>query len=787
MALDQPFSPGPNALSSPIPGDPGGQASPPVAAAPPDAGRAPASAPMPQASSPDRAPAKSDNPADEFNSVSPADLSEMNAGPPGQNPADEFSGKNVEGTFLGMKARVTDSGVPQIYVPRTKSWHDVNDNDGGIWKQMAKGIYSAVESLPETAAAMGSSLIPGGGVGGTIARSAIAGGAAAIGRSTGLSEHLVNMAYNPKDFFILKKIAGVQGQPGAVSAGLTTAIGQSAAEALGGINSSGAAKAAGKAQTDQSVLSILQQGKPLEQAAMDAGIPVRGTQIASQLPGGGDAAALEKGMAGGQYGAVNQSQIQLANQQQAQSIGESIDRLVNKVAPNVDFDNMDIAKITGEGGQRINFADRVENNMHQNLSANRSAVSALAKDRQFDPSPIVNSFESSIKSLLPINKGIVKPDGSVSMQAFMDTAKQQGYSDQSLSKFASSYFDLKNAISRDAPGLSTPMGGQDPGSFQPATGSQMYNPSVPQDPTASALIPHGEAGDAQAGITFKQLTAFTDRIQDLAFSNGKDTQFTRALGNAATAAKGLEDDVTAQMFKENGQASMAQRVINQKESYSSLVGDLRQVSNLVSQNPDNAARIVFNAPLSTVKRVLPALSDQQRQEIAGSLLMNSAYEDISKVPATNMISSVNADSIRSQFFGTQEARAKSELIFGDAAPDLENILHTARMIQGPAGASEKASTNGALSILRVIPRMMTKGVPLDKLGVVLNSVFSDNPTAKEIINTSLSDMIVKQEQALGKSMRSAKTAAATARFFNSAPVRAGAAGVANFGRNEVAN
>lgn len=778
--LDQP-----SGIKDPIPNEEQSQVTPPAAAPQPQPTQA-----QPQ-NDMDRQPAgfdagRASQFAKQYQKTSFTSSPSQNTQQPQQSAQPEsFDGKEVEGKFFGMKARVTAEGVPQIYIPRTKSWQAVNEHDGGIWKQVAKGIYSANESIPETAASVAANLIPGEGMVAGGVRALTAGGTAAAGRMSGISEYLAqNLFENPKDFFILKKIAGVDGEPGAVSSGLTTGLAQGAMEVAGGFAKSSAAKSADQAQTNQTVLNILQQGKALEKAAQDSGIPVRGTQISSQLPGGGDASAMESRMAGGQYGPVNQAQIQIANQQQAQSVGDAVDRVIKKVAPNVDFDNMDIKAITGKAGQRLNFADRVEQNMQQNLSANRSAVDKIARDRQFDARPIVDSFESQIKTLLPFHKGLVKSDGSVDMQAFMDIAKQEGYSDQSLGKFAQSYYSLKNSIAREASALSQEIGAPQPG--QNSTMGPAFNPGTPQIPSSSALIPQGKAGDAVAGITFKQLSAFTDRVQDMAFANGKDTQFTRAIGKVASAAKGMEDDVTSQLFKENGQEAMAQRVINQKESYAATIGDLRTVSQNVSMNPDNAARIVFNSPLSTIKRVLPALSDQNRREIAGSLLLNSAYEDISKIPATNMISSVNADSIRNQFFGTAEARAKSDLIFGDASPDIENILHVARMVQGAGtGSSEQAAMSGAGKILKIIPRMMTKGVPLDKLGVLLNSVFSDNPTAKDIINTSLSDMIVKQENNLSSSVRSAKTASAYSSLFNNPVSKTGGSAASNFIKNEI--
>ena len=540
MALDQPFAPGPNALTNPIPGESQGNAPVPSVARGPAAAQgqpmpsapAPSAQPNPPQASPDDALLK------ELNGTDPGLLDELNQGPPkaGTDPND-FTGKKVEGTFMGMKARVTAGGDAQFYSPRFDKWMSFSENGAGdIWKKVAHGIYSAVESIPETAASVAANLIPGEGAIPGAGRAIGAGVAAGVGRASGLSEYVVSHLYNPKDFYILKKIAGVTGEPGAVASALLTGGAQGVMEAVGGVASRMSDKATQASQVDKSVLNVLQQGKALESAAQEAGIPIRPTQAVAQLPGGSDAARMESGMATGQYGAASQAHIELANQNQLQQIGSAVDGLVKKVAPDVDFENMDISKISGAGSQRLNFADRIEQKMNQQMSANRAAVQELAKDRQFSATPIVDSFESNIKKLASFNKGLIKSDGSIDINAFLDVAKQEGYSDKSISAFARSYVSLKNAVKRDAPALSQELASSAPTSTFPqgqvspaatqvqpplpgpigASGVRTDvggQPSLPgtsvQIPPSEALIPRGKAGEAVAGLKFSDLSAFT--------------------------------------------------------------------------------------------------------------------------------------------------------------------------------------------------------------------------------------------------------------------------------------
>ena len=803
---------GPQDLGNPVPDETQDAAPAQIQGAPISA---PTSQPQPQRTLAN-AQANPKDIASELGGIDPKMMDDLNAGPPsapGAATGGSFDGKMVTGDFLGAPARVTENGIPQIWNSRKKIWDSVGDGEGDkMLRQIAKGVYGAVESIPETAVSVGASLVPGGGALMGAARMGIAGATAYICRATGLSEALVNKLYNPTNLYILKKFAGVEGSPSALAVGLTTAAGQGLGELLGGRSASAAAQAEEKAQADSSVYDILQQGKPLEKAAQDAGLPLRGTQVLGNLPGGGDAASLEQGMASGKFGPVNQTQIQLANQNQAQAIGNAIQRVTDKVAPGMDFDNLDINKVSGVGGQRLNFLDRTIKAQQADLSANRAAVSELARDRQWDAGQFQATLDNEVKSKLGYIKGITNADGSLNLEAFYKAGKAEGYQDKDLGNFVNMYASVKNATARQAEALSqnlTPASSLSP-EVDAAAGSQMSTGGTPLNlrprdpsgnmrsvqqlgdisngqasvPSTELLIPGGQAGDAQAGLTFKQISAFTDRIQDLAYSNSKDTQFSQALKNAAASSKGLEDDITSQVFKENGNSSMAQRIIDQKEKYSGVIDDLRQVSNAVSQNPDNAAKIIFNQPVSRIKNILPALSDQHKSEIAGSLLTNAAYEDISTLHGSSLVTGVNADSIMNQFFGTREAAQKSEMIFGAAAPDLKNILGIAKASQSVSGArAEEAGVSAAVTIAKVAGRMATKGFPLDKLGVVLNAVFGDNHTAKDIINTNLSDMIIRQEANMNSSAIKSSLASKVSRVTNSPAGKAIPAAAGNFLKN----
>jgi hypothetical protein len=756
-ALNSPFGNNSKDLPSPIP-DAATSADLPVA---PDLKgmRAPAStpaAPQPPAAAPAQAPDVGDY-------LDTGDYLSAGGSPAGQAPEGapvhpldaHFSGKEVNQKILGLDTRVKPDGAVEQFNKVTKKWEPISDTMRNFYAH----IYRATLNLPGTAGAVAGGLVPGAGGLGIASRIA---SAMALGGGGRLAA--APSGANPREY-VLRKAAGITNaeitgedsilHPAVKTALLAGGI-QGAGEALGGYLTSQEQKFAQQATMAKQSQAILDTQKNLSDAAGTLGIELRGDQAVRGLPGTADLTAKERAILSGASGEDQRFLLEQFNQQQKAQVAKAMDDVLKSVAPGVDFSQMDIQKFKFEGGKNVNFIDRIEQNYLQQLKESRIAALDVSKQAQnIDPQPILSRYEALFRDKLAFRKDLFDRDGNLNPAKLLEVSKTEGIHDRSMGTFIQSYLTLKNAVKREVGGFGERLG-------ELPTSMRQYQSNYPAaNAPEPGMVPTGPVGEGKANLDLKQVFSVTDSLQSLwDASKSHGGQFSGALGEVAHEAKLLEDEVIANVFQKNNQPIMAQRMLQLKDSYSRNIGDLRRLSNLIDQQPDNVAQVIFQQGPAGVNKLLSVASEKQAQEIRGAVLNNVYYDTITQSPGGNLITDISPDKFANQLFGTPVRKKTTEALFGEDAKRLETIANIAQTIKPSEIAGSSAKDEGALKrVLQIIDNMT--GVSLRKAAPLIRGFFSKNPSAQEFIDTGLNDLVLKSEAAqanFAAKSASAKTA-----------------------------
>jgi hypothetical protein len=646
------------------------------------------------------------------------------------------TGKTVSAKLPWGQVRVNPDDSVEVYDPKKKTWGPMSST----MREFSGDLYNVSKSMPSILGGILGGFIPGVGPIGRVAGSA-------AGAALGESQSGTNLQKESPALYVWRKSAGVSDDQSQVTHPALAGLAGAAGQGLGEVSGRAMGNAKASAQSQAEVMQGLQATAPLRSelaaAAQANDIPMTGMQLVRDLPGSQFVTKPEIDLMKGV--AANPSQSALLEQfyqKQQQAIYGALQDQVSKVAPNVDFSNLDIQAVTqaGSGQRPLNLFGRIEKAYQSNVAVNRAAVSELAGDREFDPTPIVSKFEDSLKGFFKYDATLFDPDGSINTTRFKQLVGNEGYSDPALKDFKNLYMTLKNAQNRIE--VSRPFRAQ-----MEATGNNFgLDPEISQ-----MMLQKQTVSSDLKGLSFDQLSSFNDALQRFAAYDSPDrTPFQKEIGKVAHQGRLLEDDVTAKLFLDNNQPKMAARVIQSKQEYANNIDSIRQFDDLVSKNPDNAAEAIFNLPSGDFKKAVSLLSDSQLKELKGSLLMNGLSDAVSKDFVNGSVNQVSGSKLFARFFNDPQMAQKFSALYGDAdTKNINQLVGLARVAELKAGnqSTSEAAADKALPVLV----KLAKSVGSVRAVAFMKGLFSNNPTARDVIETSfpmVMDRINQREQAM---------------------------------------
>lgn len=476
-----------------------------------------------------------------------------------------------------------------------------------------------------------------------------------------------------------------------------------------------------------------------------------------------------------------------------------------------------------------NVFDRIKEKQLKEVGQYRQELRNIGLQRQFiDPVPILAEAEASIKPLLPtgnvdIGNGrvgsYINQDGTVNWPLVLTNKQIASGPNQAYRAVINQVSNMRKMVERipggldrlkklsrepvfsgeqqfsqnqyqglggpdslpnmkGAQSLDRPVGLQatrNTNLFAPAgeefAGStnqvQMSLPGKEMKVTPRELLYVNEnlPGVRETSLTFDQITALTDSLQDLAYSKNMEGTFAGVLKRMADVSRKLEGEAAKQIADRNGRPMLAKAYEDANQRASKAINAASSIGAMVNANPEAIGPIIFSSP-SRLKMAMSVMNDSQINQLKANVIESAKFGNIQKLNGSTMMK-MDPSAIKSELFGSASKMASSKVLFGASeANQLKSLLEVMERIPGneaPIGAQMGGIQKG-LAVMKAMKGSYAYGEKL------FADLLTSRPELKDIVMGQVRQISTQLES---KAAKLAQKAAFNEKYVKPAVSRAG--------------
>lgn len=733
--LSSAFGNGGQNINSPVPGNPAGQAPSPA----PIPGTAGAAGAGQSAGAP-----PSDNVYNPFEDTATAnDTRKIQQKKEGSyNPFEEEQPTSAARGYkaLGPKLRENPGGVVEVL-------------DGDHWRPMGGrelAEYSTAINSVDNLKRLGmisvedGARIVGAIGGGILGEAAMPAGGGIVGAGAGQA---VMGA-------IANKVMGKQNTMGSVA---TDAIGGAASAALPmgvgnfleGQSAQYAAKEAMAPVVNEGLGAIAGRVESRVNAANATGTPIPASQAAPETFGKNPQQ-------------IQAEAIRAANQQKLQNQFDSITERYKAAYENPEASGDDVTQAAGQAPKSFSqvFGDILRGH-EASIAADKQTAFQVANGKVFPVDSVLSAMRDKITEKAGDN--IFKPSGEVDATAVKDLIAKQGAMDGTAQDLLKNYIRMRNESILGMKRPAVEMGQYQ--STQPATptpadfenyrqqiglsrppldeGSSTADVSSPGAPASSAPVQgsieyekrlFGLEPNETPGLSLERQDYYRALLQREANFQGMNRDATeRAYGEISHAATSNLDDHLIKTLNDSSDNQLAaQRLMANKDFYSTFKEDIQDFQKKVEYDPTNAAAALINGKNpAQVQTLMSILDDKQQKYLAGSYLDNLSKPLIDPVSGRMRVQTVETA------WSKVDPKIK-ETLFGDDTPMIDALIQRARAMETrglKVQAGDGFTPDAGAAAVDLINKIDKPGM----VGFVLN-LFRKSPKMQDYIVKNASDV-----------------------------------------------
>lgn len=344
---------------------------------------------------------------------------------------------------------------------------------------------------------------------------------------------------------------------------------------------------------------------------------------------------------------------------------------------------------------------------------------------------IFDQGESSIQK--NIYQGVAGPDGLPNMKGNLSLDRQSPINaTKNTSLFSPQGFEGAGQVASDV---------------QMTLPGKSYQPSPPQ----LALLNENPIGSREGMLTFDEVVALTDSLQDLAYSKKMEGTFAGVLKSMADASRKLEGQAASQIAKSANRKSLAVAYEDANMRASKAINSAQTLKQMINENPEAMGPALYGNS-SRLKTALDVMNDSEVQQLR-SLVINSAnFGNITKSGSRSTPVGLNAQKIKEQLFGSPSQIESANALFGEGdASRLKSILDIIDRIPPPS-----APTGSRLGPMQAAVNAY-KGMKYGHGYVpdLFEKALSRDPDIADIVMPQVRDISVALEKAAEKASKQA--------------------------------
>lgn len=726
-----------------------------------------------------------------------------------------FYNEQVEGEVGGIKVRVLADGTPEVFDKGSKKYRPPTNGERNYLKQLRSAKVKLLGDAGAVGAGIFGALVPVGAVSGVAARAALEGGLSAAG-SAGGDLYTKYLLSDNKEDYLLRRAGGIPDSEAFEELSLTN-IGTRAgiSGVLGGALGAGSAalsksasKSASRVKALEELKPSIAQAKEIQERAKSLGIQLSPSEAASGMPElqfadqlGVDEVkslatpaqlAIMKGTTTPEqaisYYKWNQARLEKALQVWDEASASLSGRFAGKAPSELPITQMGSRdKSTGGisnsiAGATENVFDRIKSKHLDEVVTLRNEIRSLGPDRQLvDPVPIIAEIEGAVRPHLPkgpVDLGggrvgrYVNQDGSVNWNlVFSNKEMSNGHS--------TAYREVLNSAKRIMDKVRRLPGGLDRlKKMASNTGQSEWVSSKGVGAAPSefepklAFVNEEVPGGRSSALTFDEVVALTDSLQDLAYSKNMEGSFANVLKAMADTSRKLEGEAASQLARGSGRSSLATAYEDANARASKAISAAQSLREMVNANPEAMGPALYGNS-SRLKTAIEVMNDSEIRQLRSLVLDAANFGNITKSPSASAPVGLNVEEIKSQLFGSPGKIDSANVLFGEGdANRLRSILDIMERIpdpEGPASRSMAAARIGGYKGALNAFRAMKGGhqyVP-----ELFERKLSQDPDIADIIMPQVRNIEVALESAAKREAEKAaffKKAARAARFSNPA-------------------
>jgi hypothetical protein len=270
-------------------------------------------------------------------------------------------------------------------------------------------------------------------------------------------------------------------------------------------------------------------------------------------------------------------------------------------------------------------------------------------------------------------------------------------------------------------------------------------------------------GRPSRGLSFAEINDLTESAQQAAEALDKEgvSMYGGVAKRLASAFRNFEDDSLFKLGVVRGDEGFAEKVLADKRRFANNEKAFSEFGKIFDKNSADWAGSILKLKPEETAELWNLLNPSQKEQLKGLILDKTYNDSVYSLLESGINTKIKPEKIVKNILNSKESRDNIKIIFGDEMlSDLDKLAKVAEFANatGKYAATEKEITK---AISRTIARL-PQGA---RVGDFFGALFMGNPTAEQVINTTVKNWenLIRQPSGgivgkLGKGVKAFETA-----------------------------